>query len=236
MKGRSSSRSRRFRAASAFASRPTTASSRCAGRASRSRPRNASWSRCRCRRAGSRSAPRRARSRCSIPGTSGCTTRRPRRPRRRVGVARSSRSVGSPRQRAASEPATREQATRAAKTSFDRAWSLLRQGHAREAAALFAEVERDARDAGTREDALYWRAVATARTGDAAEAQSAVRRAVEAFSARVSQRPGGHRARLAVARQRRHERAARAFERAINDQSPAIRASAAEGLRRATAR
>jgi TolA-binding protein len=119
--------------------------------------------------------------------------------------------------------------------SFDRAWSLLRQGHARDAAALFAEVERDARDAGTREDALYWRAVATARTGDAAEAKRLFVDLLKRFprASRTGQAAtalgwllldGGDTA-----------AAARAFERAINDESPAIRASAAEGLRRAKA-
>jgi len=135
----------------------------------------------------------------------------------------------------AKPPASRDQATRAAKMSFDRAWSLLRQGHARDAAALFADVERDARDAGTREDALYWRAVATARTGDAAEAQRLFVDLLQRFprASRSGQAAtalgwllldGGDTA-----------AAARAFERAINDQSPTIRASAAEGLRRAKA-
>ena len=136
----------------------------------------------------------------------------------------------------ASEPATREQATRAAKMSFDRAWSLLRQGHARDAAALFAEVERVAGDAGTREDALYWRAVATARTGDAAEAQRLFVDLLKRFP-RAS-RSGQAATALGWLLLDSGDTAAasRAFERAINDQSPAIRASAAEGLRRATAR
>jgi len=135
----------------------------------------------------------------------------------------------------ASPPASRDQATRAAKMSFDRAWSLLRQGHARDAATLFAEVERDARDAGTREDALYWRAVATARTGDAAEAKRLFVDLLKRFprASRTGQAAtalgwllldGGDTA-----------AASRAFERAVNDESPAIRASAAEGLRRAKA-
>ena len=95
---------------------------------------------------------------------------------------------------------------------------------------------RVARDAGTREDALYWRAVATARTGDAAEAQRLFVDLLKRFprASRSGQAAtalgwllldGGDTA-----------AAARAFERAINDQSPAIRGSAAEGLRRATGR
>jgi len=136
----------------------------------------------------------------------------------------------------ASPAATRDQATRAAKMSFDRAWSLLRQGHARDAAALFAEVERDARDAGTREDALYWRAVATARTGDGAEAQRLFVDLLQRFP-RASR--GGQAATALgwlLLDGGDTAAAARAFERAINDESPAIRASAAEGLRRAKAR
>ena len=134
------------------------------------------------------------------------------------------------------QPAAREQATRAVKTSFDRAWSLLRQGHAREAAALFADVERAARDQGTQEDALYWRAVATARTGDGTEAR-------RLFVALLKRFPRASRSGQAATAlgwllldSGDTSEAARAFERAMNDPSPAIRASAAEGHRRATAR
>ncbi len=136
----------------------------------------------------------------------------------------------------ASEPATREQATRAAKMSFDRAWSLLRQGHARDAAALFAEVERVARDAGTREDALYWRAVATARTGDAAEAQRLFVDLLKRFPRASRSGQAATALGWLLLDSGDPAAASRAFERAINDQSPAIRASAAEGLRRAAAR
>ena len=136
----------------------------------------------------------------------------------------------------APEQATREQATRAARTSFDRAWSLLRQGRAGDAAALFAEVERVARDQGTREDALYWRAVATAKTGDGAEARRLFGELLQRFP-RAS-RSGQAATALGWLLLDSGDTigAARAFERAVNDQSPAIRASAAEGLRRATAR
>ena len=136
----------------------------------------------------------------------------------------------------ASEPTSREQATRAAKMSFDRAWSLLRQGHARDAAALFAEVERVASDAGTREDALYWRAVATARTGDAAEAQRLFVELLQRFPRASRSGQAATALGWLLIDSGDTAAAARAFEHAINDQSPAIRASAAEGLRRATAR
>jgi TolA-binding protein len=136
----------------------------------------------------------------------------------------------------ASASATREQATRAAKMSFDRAWSLLRLGHARDAAALFAEVERVARDAGTREDALYWRAVATARTGDAAEAKRLFVDLLKRFPRASRSGQAATALGWLLLDSGDTAAAAGAFERAINDQSPAIRASAAEGLRRATAR
>ena len=140
------------------------------------------------------------------------------------------------REPATREPATREQATRAAKMSFDRAWSLLRQGHARDAAALFAEVERVARDPGTREDALYWRAVATARTGDAGEAQRLFVDLLKRFPRASRSGQAATALGWLLLDSGDTAAAARAFERATDDPSPAIRASAAEGLRRATAR
>jgi TolA-binding protein len=124
---------------------------------------------------------------------------------------------------------------RAAHASFDLAWSLLRQGDARQAAALFAEVERKSGDSDIAEDALYWRSVATARAGD----RPAARALFESFLRRfpASSRMGAAAAALGwlYLENAQKEEARRAFERATGDPSPAVRASAQKGLRRASA-
>ena len=77
----------------------------------------------------------------------------------------------NPRQARRAPTAGRHAEAPTARGSFDRAWALLRQGDPKRAAELFAEVEQLAQGNAIAEDALYWRAVATARTGNAAEAR-----------------------------------------------------------------
>jgi TolA-binding protein len=120
-----------------------------------------------------------------------------------------------------------------AHASFVRAWSLLRAGDARRAAALFAEVERTAGDRDIAEDALYWRAVATAKAGDRAAAQALFEQFFRRFPS--SSRAGEAATALGWLYIESGELAAarRSFERAENDPSAAVRASARDGLRRA---
>jgi TolA-binding protein len=143
-----------------------------------------------------------------------------------------------PRARTASAPVDPAAAPsiprEAAHASFDRAWSLLRQGDAQRAAALFAEVERTSGDGDIAEDALYWRSVATARTGD----RPAARALFESFLRRfpASSRTGAAAAALGwlYLENAQKDEARRAFERATTDPSPAVRESARNGLRRAS--
>jgi TolA-binding protein len=121
---------------------------------------------------------------------------------------------------------------RAARASFDRAWSRLREGRAREAASSFAEVERLASDRGIKEDALYWRAVATARAGD----PEAARRLFAEFLGRFPSASRRGEAATALGwlllDAGEIDEAARAFDRGAKDRSPNVRESALEGLRR----
>jgi TolA-binding protein len=132
-------------------------------------------------------------------------------------------TVGSSQPRGAAAPRS---------ASFDRAWSLLRRGDARQAATLFAEVERSAGDRDIAEDALYWCAVATRKAGDRAEAQALFERFLRRFP--ISARAGEAAAALGwlYVESGRPVDARRAFERAADDPSPAVRASAHDGLQR----
>jgi TolA-binding protein len=123
---------------------------------------------------------------------------------------------------------------KAARASFDRAWSVLRQGDAPRAAALFAEVERTSGDSDIAEDALYWRSVATARAGDRPEARALFERFLRLFPA--SSRTGAAATALGwlYVENAQNDEARQAFERAMGDPSPAVRASARDGLRRAS--
>ena len=165
--------------------------------------------------------------------TSGCVARRARGPRRRLNGSQNLRSREHP---AAVEPPVTRSAP-AAQVPFDRAWALLRQGDPQQAAALFAQVEMLAQGRGIAEDALYWRAVAIARTGDAREA----RRLFGDFLARFPASPRAGEAATALGwllLDSGDASAARgAFERASGDPpSPTVRASSQsfDGLRRAT--
>jgi hypothetical protein len=143
--------------------------------------------------------------------------------------------AASPKPPVAVEPSA-ARAAPAARASFDRAWALLRQGDPRQAATLFAEVEVLAQGRGIAEDALYWRAVAIARTGDGQEA----RRLFGDFLGRFPGSPRAGEAATALGwllLDGGDRGAARtAFERATGDPSPTVRASALDGLRRATER
>jgi TolA-binding protein len=115
---------------------------------------------------------------------------------------------------------------------FGHAWSLLRSGDAKAAAAEFAEAEGVARGQDIEEDALYWRAVATARAGDSVGARGLFNAFLERFprSSRAAEAAAAVGWLLLDGGETRAAR--RAFERAALDPSPAVRASAQEGLRR----
>jgi TolA-binding protein len=120
------------------------------------------------------------------------------------------------------------------RASFDRAWSVLRQGDAGRAAALFGEVERASGDSDIAEDAHYWRAVATARAGDRPTARALFESFLVLFPA--SSRTGAAAAALGwlYFENAQNDKARHAFERAMGDPSPEVRASARAGLRRAS--
>ena len=115
---------------------------------------------------------------------------------------------------------------------FGHAWSLLRGGDPKAAADEFAETERLARGQDIEEDALYWRAVATARAGDSGGARALFNAFLERFprSSRAAEAAAAVGWLLLDGGETRAAR--RAFERAALDPSPAVRASAQEGLRR----
>jgi TolA-binding protein len=123
---------------------------------------------------------------------------------------------------------------RTAKATFEKAWSRLRQGDPEGAARLFAEVEEVSRDRGIAEDALYWRAVAIARTGDTGEAA----RLFLDFSRRFPNASRGGQAATALGwillERGDRDAAVGAFRRAMDDPSPNVRASATDGYRRAS--
>ncbi len=130
-------------------------------------------------------------------------------------------------------PATRDRRPLSGRPSFGHAWSLLRAGDAKAAAAEFAEVERLAHGRDIEEDALYWRAVAVGRAGDAAGARTL-------FAAFLDRFPSSSRAGEAAAALGRllldggdEPGARQAFERAARDPSPQVRAAAQDGLRSA---
>ena len=132
-------------------------------------------------------------------------------------------------------PAARDERPLGASPSFGHAWALLRSGDAKEAAAEFAEVERLAHGRDIEEDALYWRAVAVGRAGDAAGSRTLFAAFLDRFPS--SSRAGEAAAtlgRLLLDAGDRHG-ARQAFERAARDPSPRVRAAAQDGLARARA-
>jgi TolA-binding protein len=144
---------------------------------------------------------------------------------RRTGAARAAALEPQP-------PRVRDDRPLGGAVSFGHAWSLLRQGDAKGAAAEFADVERLARGRDIEEDALYWRAVAVGRTGDSATARQLFGEFLDRFPA--SSRAGE--AALAsgwMLLEAGEPRAARrAFERAARDPSPRVQVNAQEGLQR----
>jgi hypothetical protein len=136
----------------------------------------------------------------------------------------SSRGPASPRR--AAEPSDEPGAG-----DFDRAWALLRRGDAQKAAEAFAHVEGLARGKPLEEDALYWRAVATARTKDP-QASALFAEFLDRFPS--SSRAGEAAVALGWLRldEGRREDARRLFTRASTDALPQVAASAREGLRR----
>ena len=116
--------------------------------------------------------------------------------------------------------------------SFGHAWSLLRRGDAKTAAAEFGEVQRLAHGCDIEEDALYWHAVATARAGDPGRGRQLFGEFLARFPA--SSRAGEAEDALGWLLLEAGERRAahHAFERAALDPSPRVQANAREGLRR----
>jgi TolA-binding protein len=115
--------------------------------------------------------------------------------------------------------------------AFDRAWTLLRRGDTAEAAKAFEQVEALVRGTALEEDALYWRAVATARNKDP--------HAAPLFNTFLERFPSSSRAgQAAVAlgwiwlEQGRRDEAKLMFIRALADPSPEVLDSARAGLRR----
>jgi hypothetical protein len=142
---------------------------------------------------------------------------------------RSARSSASRASLATPDP------TAGAQTSFAHAWSLLRSGDPRAAAAELAQLQRQARGRDIEEDALYWRAVALHRSDDGAGAVACFAEFLERFPA--SSRAGEAAAALGwLLLQAGDRRGARqAFERAAGDPSPHVRSDAQQGLRRTQA-
>ncbi len=129
-----------------------------------------------------------------------------------------------------------ERASAAESALFDRAWSSLRAGNAGDAAATFSELERRARGHAIEEDALYWRAVSTARTKDSASAGLLFRDFLRRFP--LSSRRGEATVALGwiLLDAGNVSEARQAFEQAISDPASSVRDSAAEGVRRTTGR
>jgi TolA-binding protein len=122
----------------------------------------------------------------------------------------------------------------AARASFERAWSLLRQGNPMDAAKLFAEVETLAQGAGIAEDALYWRAVAITRTRDVPEARRIFGDFLGRFPASVHHGEAATALGWLLLDGGDADAARRAFAQAIDDPSRTVRDSARDGLARAS--
>ena len=116
--------------------------------------------------------------------------------------------------------------------SFDRAWALLRGGEAKAAADAFGEVARLAPGSALEEDALYWRAVSTARAQDRPAAARLFGEFLDRFPS--SSRAGEAAVALGWIRvDEGHLDDARAlFKLGARDPAPEVRASAEDGLRR----
>ncbi len=116
--------------------------------------------------------------------------------------------------------------------SFDLAWSYLRRGQWDEAIRSFAAVAEQMHGQGLEEDARYWQAVATARSGRSGEAIQRFETFLQAFPAGV--RAGSATLALAWLRLDAGEvdQARILFQRAARDPSAKVREDAAEGLRR----
>jgi Tetratricopeptide repeat len=116
--------------------------------------------------------------------------------------------------------------------SFERAWRLLNEGKAAEAAEAFRDVEAKSRGDAIVEDALFWRGVSLERADRSADARAVFLQ----FTARFphSERIGEASAMLGwiLLEAGDTNEARRAFERAANDKVDRVRASARSGLAR----
>ena len=221
---------------SGFACSRETRRSRYAERAFGSQPRTGGWSRSMFGRAGLKFVRLPAGARCSIPATTGrhrpCPTSVNEPPPwyRRSARLRSAATYAAPSVPSPRGP-PRLEALNWKTDAFARAWALLRDGNFRAAATAFGEAEVAARGSPLEEDALYWRAVATARLKDA--------QAATLFCTFLDRFPSSPRAsdvRVALGWLRLKEGSRQAAERlfldALPNASPQTTASAREGLRR----
>ena len=138
------------------------------------------------------------------------------------------RVVAAPRR---DEPAPVPPAGRSPEeVSYDDAWAALRTGDFPRAATGFTRVMLLAPDGPLAEDASFWRPVALARGQRSAEAVSAFRDFLDGHAR--SSRAGEASAMLGwlLIDARAYDEAARRFDAAIGDASPAVRQSAKAGL------
>jgi TolA-binding protein len=119
---------------------------------------------------------------------------------------------------------------------YDDAWDALREHDYKKAAEGFARVSNDAPAGPLADEAMFWRATALARGGDAAAAMSAFRRLLDAYP--KSPRRGEASTILGWLLVAAHEptEAEDRFGAAIDDAHEDVRASAREGLETLTPR
>jgi TolA-binding protein len=144
-----------------------------------------------------------------------------------AGVA-PSRPAPEPRARASQRPTAVESAL------FDSAWASLRAGNARDAAETFGELERRAQGRAIQEDALYWRAVATARCKESANAGRLFREFLAKFPRSARRGEAAVALGWILVDAGEFGEARGVFELAARDPAASVRASAAEGIRRTT--
>ena len=137
-----------------------------------------------------------------------------------------------PKHRPVRPSSPRRASTDVERAMFARGWSSLRAGHADEAAGVFAELQQSARGSSIEEDALYWLAVAEARRHDDTRAARLFEDFLQRFPRSGRQGEAATALGWLLVQAGDGDGARRAFERAASDPSPAVRASAREGLQR----
>ncbi len=118
-----------------------------------------------------------------------------------------------------------------AQRAFEEGWAAIRNGSFDTAAAAFARVAAQNGDSRIVEDALFWRGVAIARSGRAVEAIRIFGTFLDAYPASVRAGEASAMVGWLFLERRDHAQAERHFRRALEDNAPRIRQSAADGLR-----